>query len=286
MRNLTITRSSAFLGKLSSYKVYVEDRRAKNYIEIAGHKCCFLGTIKDGETKTFEITNDKVRIFVINDKITKNLCNDLYTLPAGSEDVILSGKAKFNCISLHAFCFDGTPSRDMARNRKKNTKASAILLSLIVAVLLILGFVVGFIVDDLTVTPPDFAYKNMRITLTESFKEQEVEGTEFYFSDGTVSVFGERKTLDDDPTIQGLSLKDFADISLFNQNLKVELVGRENYYYFTYDKTVSNKQNISFYGMFFKDGDDFWFLTFSCPLSQKDELNDDIFAYADSVYFK
>ena len=95
MRNLTIIREKSFVGCLAKMKIYIEDR-ASGEIHVNGTPCRKIGDLKNGEEKTFQVTEEEAKVFVIADQLSKDYCNEYYQLPAGQEDLFLVGKNKFN----------------------------------------------------------------------------------------------------------------------------------------------------------------------------------------------
>ena len=63
MRNLTIRREKHFVASLATMKVYIEDPTA-NDLTINGVSCRKLGTLKNGEEKTFTIAEEAAKVFV------------------------------------------------------------------------------------------------------------------------------------------------------------------------------------------------------------------------------
>lgn len=139
MRKLTIKRTKTFVGCAAKMKVYIEDTENRE-IEIGNVPLKKIGELKNGEEKTFEITENQVKVFVIADTVSKDFCNEYYQLTAGAEDVALSGKNKLNLARGNAFCFDNNENEEVLENRKKGQKKGAAVL--IVAA--IIGFVIGF----------------------------------------------------------------------------------------------------------------------------------------------
>lgn len=128
MRNLTMERVKSFVGSLAKMKVYIEDPFS-NELVINNVPCRKLGELKNGETQTFEIGEEAAKVFVIADKISRNFCNDYYEIPAGQENVFLSGKNKFNLATGNAFRFDNNENTHTLGNRRvtplKNTPVLA-----------------------------------------------------------------------------------------------------------------------------------------------------------------
>ena len=139
MRKLTITRKKSFVGCVCKNKVYIQDPAGTT--TIGDDTCTMLGTLKNGETATFEITEDATKVYVIADQMSKEYCNDCYHLPEGTEDVELSGKGAFNPAAGNAFLFDNNDHPQALEARKKNKKTGIIIL--IVAA--VVGFVIGFL---------------------------------------------------------------------------------------------------------------------------------------------
>ena len=105
MRNLTITRQKSFVGSAMKLKVYIEDAEAQE-LTISGVPCRKLGTLKNGETAGFVISDQAARVFVIADKASRNYSNDYYPVPAGTEDVTIAGKNKYNPFIGNPFRFE------------------------------------------------------------------------------------------------------------------------------------------------------------------------------------
>lgn len=140
MRNLTVKRIKSFVGCLVKMKVYIEDPRMGE-LQIQGIPCRRLGELKSGEEKTFRIGEEAARLYVIADTMSRNYCNEYYPIPAGTEDVSLSGKNVFNPAAGNAFRFDGITDEAVLANRKKGTRKGLWILILAA----IIGFIIGFI---------------------------------------------------------------------------------------------------------------------------------------------
>ena len=91
MRNLTIKREKRFVGCLGTMQVYMEDPQNNDMI-INGFACRKLGTLKNGQEKTFAVSESAARVYVIADKLSVSFCNEYYVLPEGTEDVVLTGR--------------------------------------------------------------------------------------------------------------------------------------------------------------------------------------------------
>ena len=94
MRTLKIKRHKSFVGSMAKVKVYVSCPEGE--LQIDGQSCRLLGTLANGKEEVFQIPEEQVRIYVIAGAMSKDFCRDCCDIPAGQEDVALSGKNKFN----------------------------------------------------------------------------------------------------------------------------------------------------------------------------------------------
>ena len=78
-RNLTIKRRKKMVACLGTLKIYIEDPMRCDLI-INNVACRKLGTLKNGEEKTFQIDKSAAKVFVIADALSKNYCNEYYQL--------------------------------------------------------------------------------------------------------------------------------------------------------------------------------------------------------------
>ena len=141
MRTLTITRNKTAVGCAGRIRIYVEDYTAPE-ITILDTPCRPLGILKNGETQSFEIPEEAVKIFAIADKASKNYCNEFYPIPAGIDPVTLSGQCRYNPMGGNAFRFDGVTDEETLQNRKENKAKGGPIMAVCIAI----GFVVGFVV--------------------------------------------------------------------------------------------------------------------------------------------
>ena len=142
MRYLTITRKKRFVACLMKMKVYIEDPHSAE-LTINGFPCRKLGTLKNGETATFPIGEQAARVFVIADKMSKGFCSDCYPLPAGTENLAISGKNYFHPGAGNPFRFDGVTDPEVLANRKKGSGKGIIILIVSLIIGAILGSLLG-----------------------------------------------------------------------------------------------------------------------------------------------
>ncbi len=143
MRKLTIKRKKKFVACLGKMKVYIEDAQSSELI-ISGVPCRKLGALKNGEEKTFEISENAAKIFVIADNLSKDYCTEFYQLTDGQDDIVLTGENYFNPANGNAFRFDNNNSEEVLAARKKGNQKGTIVL--IIAI--IVGFIIGFAISS------------------------------------------------------------------------------------------------------------------------------------------
>lgn len=184
MRNVFLTRDKSFVASLAKLNVYVEDVNNPETV-IADIPCRKVCKIANGETVSFEIPEEETRVIVIADKLSKNMCNDYYRIPAGTLDVEIGGKCTYNPYAGNPFRFHGVTDEDILANRKRSGRKA--LLVMIIAALV--GFVVGFVgnMDTLFVNEKTFNADEFSITLTTQFAEDFEDGI-YYFGSRECSV--------------------------------------------------------------------------------------------------
>lgn len=121
MRKLTIKRKKSFVASLAKLKVYIEDPAGE--LDITGIKCRLLGTLANGEEKSFYIEENAAKVFVIADKMSRDYCYDCRNLPEGNEDIYLTGKNAFNPATGNAFRFEGARMRKSQKDTRKAKRA-------------------------------------------------------------------------------------------------------------------------------------------------------------------
>lgn len=282
MRNLTIKRQKSFVASLMKVQVYIEDYTCQDTV-IRDVPCRKLGTLKNNEEKTFAIGDNEAKVFVISDKISKGYCNDFYTIPAGVEDVYLTGKNRYNPLNGNAFLFDGVTDEAALKNRKRSKKIGLIVL--IVAA--IIGFLFGFFGDyfEGKGEPKTFALEEMRITLTDKFQMTESPDSDFTLETDVVAVFVEKeeRTLLED--YGELTLEDYGNLVIESGGLSEisELCEENGLYYFeyAYDDTI----DIYYLNFVYESEKAFWLVSFAVNDIDSYNYLDYFFEWAASVEF-
>jgi len=123
-------------------KVYIETPNVGD-LTVNGVPCVKLGELKSGEFKTFEISDNAAKVFVICDSVSKDYCNDFYQLSEGNEDVTLTGRHKFNLANGNAFVFDNNDNPEALENRKRGKRKGSLWLILAIVIGVFVGLGIG-----------------------------------------------------------------------------------------------------------------------------------------------
>lgn len=287
MRNLTIKRNKSFVGCLGKFKVYIEDATAAE-IYINNIPCRKVGTLKNGEEKTFAIDETETKVFVIADKLSKNYCNEFYRVPAGEGDIYLSGKSCFNPAAGNAFRFDGVPDAEVIMNRKRGTRKGIAVLCISALIGGIFGVLVGLGAFSGDVEPKTFETSGIKITLTDDFVETDMDGYDTCFDSKNVAVFVSKEEFSTAQGLEAYTPQEYGNLVLQNNSLpsSVTLQSRDGLTFFEYSySNTENGVDYHFNTMVYKSSDAFWLVQFATPEQDLSEYSDDIFDWATSVEF-
>lgn len=291
MRNLTIKRTKSFVASLAKMKVYIEDA-SSGELTINNISCRKIGDIKNGEEKTFQIDEQSAKVFVIADKLSKNYCNEFYELPAGQEDIFLTGKNKFNPANGNAFRFDNNESEEIVANRKKGTRKGLIIL----AIAIILGGTVGClggigvgvgILFNKAKEPKIFTYDDMSITLTNAFKETDIDSFSAVYDSRDVAVFVVKEEFSLAEGFEDYTIDQYAELVMEVNGLSDSEIRRiDDLTSFEYEYTNPETEETYKYSSFtYKTEDAFWLVQFTTLNEKFDEYSNQIVEWAKSVEF-
>lgn len=287
MRNLTIKRTKGFVGCLAKMKIYIQDPTS-NEILINNTPCRKIGDLKNGEEKTFQIEEKEAKVFVIADKLSKNYCNEYYQLPDGQEDIFLSGKNKFNLANGNAFRFDNNESEEIIANRKHGTRKGALVLILVAAI----GAVAGYLITSAlffnkTPSVKTFSSNGMAITLTDEFKETNIENYTVVYDSKNVAVFALKEAFTLVDGFEDYTPKQYADLVIQTNNLEsAETKTTEGLTHFEYSFTNPETNDVyQYFSYVYKTNDAFWLIQFTTLNKNVDEYTQQITEWAKSVEF-
>lgn len=287
MRKLTIKRKKSFVASLAKLKVYIEDPAGE--LDITGIKCRLLGTLANGEEKSFYIEENAAKVFVIADKMSRDYCYDCRNLPEGNENIYLTGKNAFNPATGNAFRFEGGTDEEVAKRHKESKKGGLIVLITAIVIGLTAGWIIGSGVtySKKKATPKDFSYEEMTITLTALFKEEEVEGRTV-FTSNDVAVFVLRENfVAGDIDLSGYTVRGYAELARENNPVMVgatyeETDGVPNMVY-TY--AGDDGKTYVYFTTFYKSSNAFWIVQYFVNESGYESRKPKFIEWAKTVHF-
>ena len=286
MRNLTITRTKTFVGCAVKLKVYVED--VSGEIHIKGIPCRKLGDLKNGESKTFAVSENALRVFVIADNISKDYCNEFYRLPEGQDDVFLSGKNRFNPANGNAFMFDNNDTPEVVAARMANGKKGTRVLIVATIIGIILGVLIsGKILGGGSDDPKTFSSDGMDITLTEEFRKTNISGYTAVYDSKNVAVLAIKEEFSLLEGFGDCTLAEYMDMVIESNKLtSYEVIRGDGLLGFTYDRVSTEDDRLyTYFSYVYKADDAFWIIQFAMLEKNADNNAAQVTEWAKSVEF-
>lgn len=229
MRRLWITRRKAMAASAMKMKVYIEAPENGD-TDINGCLCRKLGELKNDQQKHFNIGHEEAKVFVIADKLSRNLYNEFIRIPEGEDDVFLSGRNYLKPSAGNPFRFDGVEEEEVLENRENGRRRGRVLLIAAVIVGILVGVLAGIAVSKrmLKQIPQEAAVQafdcgELRITLTEEFAETAAEGYTACYSSGETAVLLMREDFSAKEGFGALSLEDYGALVLTANHLEEDV---------------------------------------------------------------
>lgn len=287
MRKLTIKRKKSFVASLAKLKVYIEDPAGE--LDITGIKCRLIGTLANGEEKSFYIEENAAKVFVIADKMSRDYCYDCRNLPEGNEDIYLTGKNAFNPATGNAFRFEGGTDEEVAKRHKESKKGGLIVLITAIVIGLTAGWIIGSGVtySKKKATPKDFSYEEMTITLTALFKEEEVEGRTV-FTSNDVAVFVLRENfVAGDIDLSGYTVRGYAELARENNPVMADATYEETdgVPNMVYTYAGDDGKTYVYFTTFYKSSNAFWIVQYFVNESGYESRKPKFIEWAKTVHF-
>lgn len=287
MRKLTIKRKKSFVASLAKLKVYIEDPAGE--LDITGIKCRLLGTLANGEEKSFYIEENAAKVFVIADKMSRDYCYDCRNLPEGNENIYLTGKNAFNPATGNAFRFEGGTDEEVAKRHKESKKGGLIVLITAIVIGLTAGWIIGSGVtySKKKATPKDFSYEEMTITLTALFKEEEVEGRTV-FTSNDVAVFVLRENfVAGDIDLSGYTVRGYAELARENNPVMADATYEETdgVPNMVYTYAGDDGKTYVYFTTFYKSSNAFWIVQYFVNESGYESRKPKFIEWAKTVHF-
>ena len=283
MRNLIITREKSFVACLAVMKVYIEDPLNPE-LTINNTPCRKLGTLKNGEQKSFPIEDTAARVFVIADKLSKSFCNEFFDVPAGTFDVAIKGKNHYNVFAGNPFRFEGVDNEEVLANRKKTRRKSYILMAIIMPIALIIGFCLGYFgVSSGEESPETFSREGMSITLTSDFMYVPQEGYTACYGNAQYSVLAIKEEFSLFP--EKITLDEYADLVLAESS-DIEVLEYEGLKCFEYAADGSDGTEYCYFATVFETDDAFWLIQFATETEKYEEALPSFIEWAKTITFE
>lgn len=280
MRTLTVTRGKTFVGCVSKVRIYMEDYNSAE-TTILDTPCRLLGTLKNGETQSFEIPEEAVRIFAIADQYSKKYCNEFYPIPAGFDPVTLTGQCRYDPASGNPFRFDGVSNEAVLANRRKNTRRGI----MITVVAVILGVIIGLARTGVLFPEKDKAFTGSHhsITLTNRFEKDDEsdEGYEAIYEKDDVLVMISKETFVSLGEYGSISVTEYNEIIQKGTEAPTKTAVRTEDGLCYYDHTlIIDGENFTYRVFAYKGSDAFWLVQFVVYTEDMEKNQADIMAWA------
>lgn len=282
MRQLTIHREKRFAGCLGTMKVYVSDPDGDT--TISKIQCRKLGTLKNGQSPSFEIPVTEVQIFVIAGKVSKSYCCESITIPEGRENVELTGSNRLDPFTGNAFRFDGNNSPENEKSRRSRRVIG--LLAIIVSVFV--GAVIGQMVAKGiigTTKAKTFSDNGLTITLTDAFRKVDQPNYQVCYESPKVALFALEEKFSLSPVLENCSVKDYAQLVIENSGKKTDGVQEKDgltWFEFTFYSS-DTKQEYCYYAYVFRTEDSFWLVQFAVVADSAEKMEESITQWAKSI---
>ena len=295
MRKLRIKRNKKFTGSFATAKVYIEDYDSDE-LDINDVPCRKLGELKNGERRSFEIGEEAVRIYVITDKASKDYCNDFYQIPAGQEDIYLTGANKLDLSSGNAFRFDHNDNPEALENRRRGRKKGRKVLFATIAIILIICMVAAFFIVKgiLDRMPKDkvFSGAGMSVTLTDEFaavSDQAARngGFDVIVVSEKVNVMAWKIPYTEENDIASYTPEQYAsDIVTYSGISYQELTTKDGLTWFEYENVGEDGETYRYYAYVYKTDREFWVVQFAVRSDLASKYASQIRKWAKSVTFE
>ena len=290
MRNLTVKREKTFVGSISKVKLYVPDEE-KGELTIQGVSCRLLGELKNGEEKTFAIETGETVLYAIADKLSKDYCNDSYCIPAGEEDLHISGKCQFS-LGNNTFCFAGQDTLEKQQKRKKNGRKGLLIFILCAALGGIAGSFIGKVITGQILQRPPaekvFQAEEMRITLTEEFEAFQEERFTATFASKQVGVLVLKEPFSLAYGSKDLTVEEYGHLVISANGITgTKLCTEGGLCYFEFQRANPEDNRVySYFAAVYKSENAFWLVQLSTQVAQYKNLRDTLEAWARTVTFE
>lgn len=139
--------------------------------------------------------------------------------------------------------------------------------------------------DPKTAEAKDFSLDGLTITLTEAFRDLEVEGAAGGYQARDCALFLIKDPVEKLENGEQLTLEGYAELVKSKNNIDVEIQTEDSLTYFERTATVDGDE-FSYYSVVYRASDAFWLLQFTCETKEYEEYRPYFVNWAKSVTFE
>lgn len=294
MRKLTIKRKESYIEALSMLNIYIEDPVAGDRI-INGTRCKYLGAWGNGDIRAFMIGDRETKVFAIEENKRQDVCDEYYDLPAGTENVILSGQ---NCIDVDegtGFRFDNNRSKASQEKRKKENKRKRFVFFMATSAMTINILIICFIAFVFLRFSGEvekmkfFSNGEISIALPERFKEMEApthlnwQGM-FLSDDDDVEVLLRRKGFTEGSSLSKYSESQYAGLYITTNDLDAKVQTKSgSLTCFTYRYPNAGDHERTYICYVYKTDGAFWIVQYGVRTREFAEYEKEVESWARQV---
>ncbi len=284
MRKVYLTRDKSFVGFLGKLNVYIEDHD-NSELTISGIPCKKVCQVKNGETVSFDIGDEAVKVIVIADRLSKDLCNDYYQVPAGIGDVEIGGKCTYNPGAGNPFRFHGVTDEDALANRKRSGRKGIITTVIAIAIGIVIGLVLSM--DTWLVKDKQFVADEFEITLTTEFAE-DYDDSVYYFGSRDCSVAVYSYHYNEYAQITSMTEREFLNLHKDNGSFSISAEMKEESGLMVVEERAESSQGDirSYLTVFIKAEDAFFLFEFGCETDKYPEYRAQFIEWAKTIKIK
>ena len=288
MRRLILKRRKSFVACLTRMQVYIEDKLYGD-TRINDSLCSKLGTLKNGEEACFSIPEEETKVFVVADKLTRNLFNDFRTIPAGDADVYLSGAVDSSGIGANPFLFDGDGGEETRQHRKRLKKNGKIALIAGIIAALAIGIGEPLLKYHIETRPRDYFADGMTITMNRRFQEKPDYGFEGIFVTDTIVVVAQKDEFSQLEDFGDLSVQEYGELAIqvTPQASDAQLQESDGQYWFDYSNvSPEDDTEYNYLTCLYKADDAFWTVQFIAESERAERFREEFLEWAATVRFE
>ncbi len=143
---------------------------------------------------------------------------------------------------------------------------------------------------DVSAKPKEFSVsQGLKLTLTDDFKETEIEGYTVSYDSAKIAVFTLEEKFSLVDGFENYTIKQYGEAVRTANNTKdpTELKTEDGLTFFEYTfHNDDENEDYHYYSYVFKEEDAFWLVQFACLEDNAEELKGEIANYAKSVTFE